>query len=455
MSQNIDLTQGSIAGKIFKFTMPLLGTSLINMLYSFVDMVCIGALGSGAVAAVGTAGFFLWFSNASSSMARIGAQVKLSHAFGRKDFAAIRSYAGSAIWVNLLLGTLVGAILFFGRTPVIAFFRLGDPDIIRSGEEYLAILALSLPFTYINPVISASLNSIGNSRTPFLFNSAGLIFNIVFDVILIFGIGPFPALGVRGAAIATALAQVFVFTLLVSYNARAEQALRFSLLQAPALGQMREICAIGLPSALQATLYCCYSIVLARIIASFGPVSIAVQKVGSQIESIAWMTADGFAIAATAFVGQNFGIGNHDRIRRGIRVILGYAFAFGSLSMILLVFFGRPVFSIFLKDAASVAGGVDYLRILGFSQALMSLEIVSIGIFNGYGQTKIPAAISIILTGARIPIALFLSATALGVNGIWWAISGTSIVKGIVLPIAFWLYQQSLRSTETLPHTRP
>lgn len=443
MEKNIDLTKGPISQKIFRFTLPLIGTSFINMLYNFVDMLCIGRIGSGAVAAVGTAGFFLWFANASATMARIGAQVTISQSFGKKDYNNLKDYANAAIWTNLIFGLVVGLCLILFNKSVIGFFRLGDEQIVKDAIEYLSIIALAMPFTYVNPVIGAIFNSAGNSKGPFIFNSLGLLFNIVFDIVLIFGVGPFPALGVRGAALATALAQVLVFLLLVSYNARVDENLKFSVRSLPSLRHMAHLCKIGLPSALQATLYCCYSIVLARIIANFGPISIAVQKVGSQIESISWMTADGLAIAATAFVGQNYGIGNHSRIRKGIRVIIGYALMFGTLSAVLLIFFGKPVFSLFLKDTESVMGGISYLKILGYSQIFMAVEIVCIGIFNGHGETRIPAVFSIVMTGARIPLALLLSRTALGVDGIWWAISGTSIAKGIVFPAVYYFYQKN------------
>lgn len=441
MEKNIDLTQGSISNKIFKFTMPILGTSFINMMYNFVDMACIGFIGSGAVASVGTAGFFLWFANASSSMARIGTQITVSHSYGKKEYGEVRSYSQAAFWINIFLGIMVGLFLGLGNSAVIRFFNLGDAKVIADAQDYLIIVAMAMPFTYVNPVIGAMLNSVGNSRAPFIINSTGLIFNIIFDILLIFGLGPFPALGVRGAAIATALAQVLVFVLLMFYNLKLDHQIRLAIKKLPSMNKIKEICRIGFPPALQATLYCCYSIVLARIIAQFGPTSIAVQKVGSQIESISWMTADGLAVAVTAFVGQNFGIGNFERIKKGIRVIAGYAGIFGLFATILLIFFGEPLFKLFLREPEAVSGGVDYLRILGFSQLFMCMEILFIGIFNGHGETKLPATMSIVLTGLRIPAALILSATALGVDGIWWAISGTSIVKGITIPLAYYIRQ--------------
>ncbi|MDO4711146.1 MAG: MATE family efflux transporter [Peptostreptococcaceae bacterium] len=449
MTKNIDLTAGSISQKIFRFTMPLLGTSFIHMTYSFVDMICIGKLGSGSVAAVGTAGFFMWFGNASSSMARIGTQVLVSRSYGRKDYPSVQGYSEAAFWINLVFGLIVALTLSLGNAPIIGFFQLGDEEVIRLAREYLFIIALSMPFMYVNPVISAMLNSIGNSKLPFIANSTGLIFNIFFDIVLIFGIGPFPAMGVRGAAIATAFAQVFVFAVLIVANIRLDKNIRLSVRKFPSITMVKKVCSTGFPSALQSTLYCCYSIVLARRIALFGPTPIAVQKVGSQIESISWMTADGLAIAATAFIGQNFGVGNFDRIKKGIRIISLYALMFGSIATILLVFFGAPIFSIFLTEPGSIQGGISYLRILGYSQIFMCMEILFIGIYNGHGETRIPALMSILLTGSRIPVAWLLTQTHLGVDGVWWAISGTSIVKGCTIPLSFYLYQKKLKKNKS------
>lgn len=447
MLKNIDLTNGNIPKNIFKFTMPILGTSFINITYNFVDMICIGKLGSNAVAAIGTAGFFLWFANASSSMARIGTSVLASQEYGKKNYELLRKYCQSAFWTNFLFGFIIAVILSVFNRQIIEFFNLGDDKVINWSRDYLFIIGLSMPFMYVNPMLSAMFNSTGNSKTPFIINSTGLLFNIVFDIILIFGLGPFPAMGVHGAALATALAQVLVFSLLMYFNLKLDKSLRLSL-KKPDFSKFSQICKIGFPSSLQSTLYCIYSIILARIIADFGPIQIAVQKVGGQIESISWMSADGLAIATTAFVGQNFGVKNFDRIRKGIKVISLYSLILGFISTFLLVFYGKEIFHIFINESDTIIEGSDYLRILGYSQLFMCFEILFIGVFSGYGQTRFPAIISIVITGLRIPIALILSKTALGVDGIWIAISGTSIVKGILIPLAFLIYQNKIISKQ-------
>ena len=185
---NINLTTGNIGRKLYRFILPLLATSFINITYGFVDMICIGRLGSGAVAAVGTCGFFLWFANASASMAKIGTQVYVSQEYGKKNFDNAKKYYQSAFLTNFIFGLLIGLIFFVFNSQIISFFNLGDKQIINYAIVYFKVIAFSMPFMYANHVLSAFFNSIGNSRLTFLTNSFGLVFNIVFDILLIFGI---------------------------------------------------------------------------------------------------------------------------------------------------------------------------------------------------------------------------------------------------------------------------
>lgn len=445
MNKKTDLTVGSIPQKIMMLSLPILGTSFINMAYNFVDMICIGRIGSGAVAAVGSAGFLMWFAQASSSISRIGAQITISQAVGRKNLEDAKHYAEASIWLNTFIALIFTLIIVFFNASIIGFFRLGDEVIISQARTYLFIVGLAMIFTYVNPVLSAMFNASGDSKTPFLFNACGLVFNIVFDIILIFGLGPVPPMGVMGAAIATALAQLLVWILfIVHLKNSVNQNLKINIFKRPDFSNIKEIFSLGFPTALQATLYCVFSIFLARIISKFGATEIAVQKVGSQIESIAWMTADGLAIAICAFIGQNYGSKNYERIDKGIKIILSISLFLGTISAISLIFFSEPIFKIFITESSAIPSGINYLKILGYSQIFMCIEIITIGMFNGFGETRIPSIISIVFTGARIPMALFLSSTTLGVNGVWWAITISSIIKGILLPIFYKLYRQKL-----------
>src|SRR5699024_7264850 len=155
------------------------------------------------------------------------------------------------------------------------------------------------------------------------------------------------------------------------------------------------------------------------MVAGYGDAAVAVQKVGSQIESISWMTADGFAAAVNSFLAQNHGAEKPDRIRKGYRSAMGVVLIWGVLCTVLLIFFPEPIFRLFITEQAVISMDVDYLVILGVSQLVMSVEITTAGAFAGLGKTLPPSLSSTILTAARIPLAWVLVQTPLGLNGIW------------------------------------
>lgn len=440
-----DLTTGSITKVILRLAMPIIGTSFIQMAYNLIDMIWIGRLGSRAVASVGTAGFFLWMANAWILMGKIGVEVKVGNATGAKETARAKDYAATGILVNMALSLVYFVLLYFFNDRLIGFFNLGDPVAVGDATRYLQIIAFGIFFTFMNPVFTGVFNGKGDSRTPFFVNALGLVTNIVLDPVLIFGWFGLPALGVIGAAYATVIAQVVVsLTFIYLIFGRHILFEAFSLTKRKIRRvDVIEIIRIGFPPALQLALFALIAMIIARLIANWGPTPIAVQKVGSQVESLSWMTASGFMTALATFVAQNVGAGKNERVLRGYLVTLGIVGSFGLLATVLLLFFPAPVFSIFITEPEALALGIDYLRILGISQVFMSLEITTSGIFNGLGRSTPPAFVGILFNALRIPAAYFLALhTPLGLNGIWWAISVSSIFKGVVLALWFYRYQR-------------
>jgi len=191
--------------------------------------------------------------------------------------------------------------------------------------EYLTIISIGMTFHFLNPVFSAILNSTGNSITPFKTNTIGLIANIVIDPLLIFGFGPFPALGIKGAALATIMSQFLVTIIFLIIGKKYDTIYsHVKLFNQPNLQIIKDIVKIGFPPFVQVGIHTGISIVLTRILAVFGPVAIAVQSIGSQIESITWMTTEGFSQAISAFTGQNYGAGKIKRIKEGYVNYRGY-----------------------------------------------------------------------------------------------------------------------------------
>lgn len=441
MSKNIDLLEGNIFSSLTRLALPIMATSLIQMAYNMTDMIWIGILGSDAVAAVGAAGMYVWLSNGLAALARMGGQVKVAHSLGARNREEASIYASNALKLCIILALIYTVVVHLFTGSLISFFKLSGTQTIADANVYLRIVITGLVFTFLNQVMTGLVTATGNSRTPFAVTTVGLIFNIVFDPILIFGVGPVPALGVAGAAIATVVAQVIVFVLYFIYAKRDEVLFATVNILAPIDREhLKEIVRIGLPTAVQSTLFTGINMVLARMVANWGDVAIAVQKVGGQIESLAWMTAEGFAAAVNSFVGQNYGAGNFTRAKKGYFTALGVISVWGAIVTMLLIFVPEPLFRIFIREAEAIPYGISYLMVLGVSQLPMCIEIITSGAFSGFGKTLPPSVISIIFTTLRIPMAAVLSATALALDGIWWSVTISSILKGVILLIAFLIF---------------
>jgi putative MATE family efflux protein len=210
LNDRLDLTQGRITEKLVKLSLPIMATSFIQMAYNMIDMIWVGKVGSSAVAAVGTAGFFPWLAMAFITISKVGAEVKVAQSIGNNNIEDTKYYIKSAIEINIILALIYTLFLLLFKNQLIGFFRLGDENVISMSKAYLTIVAFGMIFYFINPVFTAIFNGMGNSKIPFKINTLGLVTNIVLDPILILGLGRIPSLGVAGAAIATVFAQMVV-----------------------------------------------------------------------------------------------------------------------------------------------------------------------------------------------------------------------------------------------------
>ncbi|HBG8585731.1 TPA: MATE family efflux transporter [Clostridioides difficile] len=435
MKDRLNLTEGRITEKLLKLSLPIMGTSFIQMGYNMIDMIWVGKAGSKAVAAVGTAGFFPWLAMAFIMISKVGGEIKVAQSIGANNISTTKSYMKSAIEINIILAIIYTISLIVLNKQLIGFFRLGDLEVITMSRQYLIIVALGMVFYFINPVFTAIFNGLGNSKTPFRINTVGLITNIILDPILIFGWGFDPKLGVAGAAIATVFAQIVVTTCFIYIIVKSkEEYFKLRLFKEIETKYYKVLYKLGLPIAIQSGMFTVFSMLLGVIVASWGPVAVAVQKVGSQIEAISWMTAEGLSVALGSFVGQNYGAKKYSRINKGCKIAITVSSVLGIITTLVLVFAGESIFSIFIDESEAIEKGAVYLKILGYSQFFMCLEIITTGAFKGLGRTYIPSIIITILTGARVPLAYFISRPEmLGLNGVWWSITLSSILKGILM----------------------
>lgn len=435
MNRNIDLKQGNITSVLIKLALPIMGTSFIQMLYSLTDMMWLGRLSTNAVAGAGAVGFYLWIGMALVLISQVGVSIGVSQGHGRDDIEDVREYISNGIKLNITIGIIFATMLLVFRHKAIGFFNLDNMEAVSMGVEYLVVISCGLLFHFINPVFSAIFNASGNSLTPFMATAIGLISNIILDPLLIFGIGPFPVLGIKGAALATIMAQIIVtITFIGVIRKNSLLFLNLNLFKRPKKEYVKKIMKLGLPASMQSAAHAIISMILTRILAQWGATPVAVQSIGSQVESISWMTAEGFSQAIAAFTGQNYGAKNYERVEKGYYKGVKIVGSIGIFATLLLIFSGEFIFKIFTPDdPLAIKQGIVYLRILGFSQFFITIEIASAGAFNGLGKTHIPATTGIALNLLRIPMAIVLSSTFLGMTGVWWSMSISTILKGLVL----------------------
>lgn len=441
-----DLTRGGIFRQLLTLALPLMAISFIQMAYNLVDIIWIGRLGSQSVAAVGAVGMLMWMMNSVALISKVAAEISIGQSIGARRLDQASLYASHTTTIAILLGLLFGMFFLLFPHPYISFYKL-EQEIAVEATGYLQIISLGIPIMFVILNFSGIYIGSGRSDIPFYFNATGLVLNIVLDPLLIFGAGPIPAMGVKGAALATILSQSVVLLLFVRHLKKKNGLLgKFPFLIRPRRRYTLNILKLGLPVAAMNTYFAFINMNLARIASLYGGhLGITSQTTGGQIEGITWNTSTGFSTALGSFVAQNFAALKMSRANRAFRYTLMMMGALGIAVTLAFVLYGEGIFSVFVPEKEAYEAGGEYLLIIGISQVFMMLEITTQGMFNGLGRTTPPAIISIVFNTLRIPIAMVLG-TRMGVTGVWWALSITSIFKGIILFIWYLILQKRLSS---------
>lgn len=443
MDREVRLTEGSISGAMVKLALPIMANSFVQMAYNFMDMIWLGRVGTKTVAAAGTAGFFTWIGAALLLIPKVAAEVGVAQSYGKEDMKGVKKYIVHTLQLDIVLAIIYSLFLILLRNQLIGFFGLTDNEVVKMSIDYLVIVSFGMIFFFLNPVFAGIFNGFGNSLTPFIINSIGLALNIILDPIMIFGFGPFPSMGIKGAALATVISQLIATIIFIKVcRNRIKIFIGLNFLEIPKISFITHIIKLGLPVSLQEFFFSGIAILIAKILAKWGATPIAVQNIGSQIEAISWMTAGGFSTALSAFVGQNYGAKKFDRIKEGYKKAMFIVGIIGVFATCLLIFGARPIFRLFIpNDIEAINEGVIYLKILGISQFFMCIEIATAGAFYGLGKTVPPALVGIVFNILRVPGSLLLSNyTSLGLKGVWWSISMSSVFKGVVLTTWFIIF---------------
>ena len=387
-----DITSGVIWQQILLFFFPILFGTFFQQLYNTVDAVLVGQfVGKEALSAVSGApamivsliiGFFTGLAS--------GATVSISQYYGSNDLKSVSFTTHTSI-VFSIIGALILTVTGYFISPwLLRVCRVPD-DIFTESLVYMQIYFLGLLGTFLYNMGAGILRAIGDSKRPFYFLIIGCILNIILDVIFLIPMN----MGVAGAAYATIISQAVSALLIILCLLRTKGPckLEFSKLRLESK-YLRRMLRIGFPAGIQSVTYALSNIIIQTSINDFGTDVIAAWGTYGKMDGLFWMTISSFAIALTTFVGQNYGAGKFDRVRKGIKDTMVMATISTIAICSVLFIFAEFLFSLFTKDAAVIQIGARMVHFLMPTYIIyIYIEILSGGL-RAMGDTFIPMLIS-------------------------------------------------------------
>jgi Na+-driven multidrug efflux pump len=457
---------GPLMPVILRLAGPVVLMMYLQGAYNIIDSIWVGQLlGKIALAAIATGGFVLWSIFGLTNLVTVGVMASVARRIGEDKIQAAEQVATKGVWYAFFLSLITGGALWF-LIPILYEIMGTDPQVTLLGSQYLRVLLFGCPLIFLSFLLQRIFQAAGDTVTPMWLMSLTLILNAGLDPVLMLGLFGFPKMGVAGAAMATVIARLamvlFGIWLLAErkrIGSRRVSAPVFGYfpLVIPALrtgyiglrmGKTKgwdwrlfgSTLRIGLPNTVSQVLFPLVYMIITRVAAAYGPIYIAALRIGHTVEGVSFFLALGFSIATATCLGLNLGAHRPERAERAGWIATGIVVAILFVYSVLFFFLARQIGAAFTPDPETIAASATYLEILAISQLFMGIEVVLAGAFSGAGDTVPPMAISTPLDIARIPAAYFLAGTAgLGIGGVWWAISGTSIMKGLI--IAFWFYR--------------
>ncbi len=419
---------------------PMATLGLCLSAYNLTDTLWVGRLGPAPLAALGGSAFAFWAITLACGLAGTGTHALVA----RHEGAAIalgtdRRRIDETLSQGLFVGLGV-ALLLAALSPTSGFYfdLLGfghrSPE-HRYGVQYIGSAMLGASTLAVYAVVQAAFRGIGRTRPILVLTLVTVVLNAGLDPLLIWGLGPVPALGVAGAAWATVIANGV--GAIVGLRVLSRLGIRPTL-GLPRLRDARLIARIGLPTTAAGIGFSLVYVALGRFITGFGAEQMGALGVGHRLEGLAYLVCTGLEVGTATMVGQHLGAGRVEDARRTVRA----AARLCSTAMIPFTVFlyvaAAPLMSIFTNDAATIAAGALYLRVQAVVIIFMGLETVFRGAFTGAGDTVPSFWIEASWTAFRIPLAWALAFPfGLGIEGVWVAIAATTVVKAVHLWIWF------------------
>ena len=433
-----DLLQGPIGPVLARVAWPVIAGEALHVAFHLVDIAWVRPLGAWATAAIMTSLFTLWTAFALCNLVGTGLTAHASRAHGAGEPSRAARALAQALWLAAGLSVPVALAGIFGARPLFAFLS-DDPLVQAAGADYLGTFAMGMPFLFVGSALQAALRAAGNTRLPLLVSGIALAANAGLAPLLIYGWGPFPQWGVKGSAAATVacMGGATVALLVVAFRGHRDMPRSRASLARPDLAELVQLARVGAPHAAIGALFSVVYLVYARIAGAQGAASLAVLGIGNRLESVTYLTADGFGVAAATFVGQNLGARNPERAEAGAWKAAGLMGLIGLAVSAIMLAVPAALLRPFTADPEALALGVAYIRALGLCQVFTAVEGALGGAFAGAGDTVPPMIIHVSFAVVRIPLA-FLAVGALGgLMAVAWTMTATCIVRSAVMAAWF------------------
>ena len=390
-TQARNITEGVIWKQLLLFFFPILMGSFFQQMYNTVDTIIVGrAVGTQALAAVGSTSSLINLINGFFIGLSTGATVILSQYFGANDQQGVQRALHTGVGLAIVLGVLASALGVLAGPTVLKMIRTPE-SCLQDASVYVRIYFLGAIASMIYNMGSGILRAMGDSRRPMVFLIISCFVNILLDILCVIVL----RLGIAGAAIATVLSQVISAFLVILTLIRMPEGCTLHLSQVRIHGDLlRRLLLIGVPAGLQYVTFDFANLLVQSGINSFGEITVAAWTAFVKTDAITWMVSGALGVAVTTFVGQNFGAQRFDRIRQCVRLCMGIGVVLMGSTSALTVIFRHFLLGIYTTDAAVIQmGSYAMLFIVPFNFFLVPVEVFA-GTMRGTGYSIVPTAIT-------------------------------------------------------------
>src|SRR3954468_6832275 len=438
-----DLTQGSVTRHLLHMAMFMMVSMVVQTLYLLADLYWVGRLGKEAIAAVSVAGNLTMVVMALTQMLGVGTTALISQAAGRKDQAHAELVFNQSFVMSLVVAASLGVLGLLVADPYCRSLS-ADAATAALARSYLMWFLPALLLQFPLGTLGSALRATGIIKPAVGLQVLSVLLNIVLAPLFIFGIGPWPKLGVMGAALATFVAILVADILLLIYFEKQYHYVRFRVEQMRVqLKIWKAMLRIGLPAGAEFVLLFVYIMVVYAIIRGFGPAAQAGFGIGARVMQALFLPVVALSFGMSPVVGQNFGGRKADRVRQSIYAGLALATAMMLVLTLLAYFAPAMLVGFFSRDQQVIAFGADYLRIVSINFIAAGVVFTVSSVFQGLGNT-LPPLISTLsrLFLFAIPALLLARRPGFQIEYVWYLSVASQVLQAV---INLWRLRRVLR----------